>query len=349
MPGLTTIQDQLSQGTRPSILSRNIKFNASSSQPSVILQPTGKYAFAKSLTKLNDESQLSLKWKKSKSVGPGLINMGNTCYLNSILQCLTYTPPLAQYLMAHPHDCHSKSSCTLSAMEDHVKRSLGGSNEASFCPKSILSKLKWISKTLKFGRQEDSHEFMLYLLQSMQRSCAGKKKPTASGIVHDVFGGSIQSQVKCLVCKTESNTIDPVQDLCLEIKHCDSIEKALAFYTKSELLSGENRYRCQKCVFASCTHYEFRCKKLVDAQKRMTVNDLPAVLSIQLKRFDFFKLNGSKINRPVQFGETLDMGPYLSKKEVCAILILTQHFQKGMNYKLYAVLVHAGFSCNSGM
>lgn len=36
-------------------------------------------------------------WAKPYQVGPGLDNVGNTCFLNSALQVLLHTPPLVRY------------------------------------------------------------------------------------------------------------------------------------------------------------------------------------------------------------------------------------------------------------
>lgn len=47
--------------------------------------------------------RLCLKWNQSHRIGSGLQNLGNTCFLNSTLQCLTYTAPLANYMLTREH------------------------------------------------------------------------------------------------------------------------------------------------------------------------------------------------------------------------------------------------------
>jgi len=57
---------------------------------------------------LFNKADLVLCWNDIRNVGPGLVNLGNTCFLNSVIQCLTYTPPLANYLLSGEHKKNCK-------------------------------------------------------------------------------------------------------------------------------------------------------------------------------------------------------------------------------------------------
>ncbi|XVF89255.1 hypothetical protein PTKIN_Ptkin19aG0115600 [Pterospermum kingtungense] len=187
------------------------------------------------------------------------------------------------------------------------------------------------SRNFRNSRQEDAHEYMVNLLESMHKCCLPSRVPSKSpsayekSWVHKIFGGHLCSQVKCLQCSYCSNTFGPFLDLSLKIVKADSLQKALKNFTAEELLDGgERQYQCQ------------RCKQKVKATKQLTVCNAPHMLTIHLKRFRAHGL-GQKIDKKVEFGPTLDMKPFVSVSN-----------EGDLKYTFYGDLVHCGWSTHSG-
>ncbi|XP_066237515.1 ubiquitin carboxyl-terminal hydrolase 36 isoform X1 [Saccopteryx leptura] len=273
--------------------------------------------------------QLSLKWERVYRVGAGLHNLGNTCFLNSTVQCLTYTPPLANYLLSkeHARNCRQGSFCMLCVMQNHIVQAFANSGNA-IKPVSFIRDLRKIARHFRFGNQEDAHEFLRYTIDAMQKACLNgyaklDRQTQATTLVHQIFGGYLRSRVKCSMCKSVSDTYDPYLDVALEIRQAANIVRALELFVKPDVLSGENAYMCAKC------------KRKVPASKRFTIHRTSNVLTLSLKRFANF--SGGKITKDVGYPEFLNIRPYMSQSSGQPVM-----------YGLYAILVHSGYSCHAG-
>ncbi|XP_069340879.1 ubiquitin carboxyl-terminal hydrolase 17-like protein 6 [Eulemur rufifrons] len=272
---------------------------------------------------LSPKEKLLLMGKRPYEVGAGLWNVGNTCYMNAALQCLTYTPPLANYMLSQEHSltCHHQKSCMLCTMQDHVTRVLQH-------PGNVVKPSHALAAGFHRYNQEDAHEFLMFTVDAMKKACLSGHKPLDghsedTTLIHQIFRGYWRSQIKCLHCHGISDTIDPYLDIALDIKAAQSVNQALDQLVKIEHLDGENAYDCSSCL------------KKVPASKSLNLHTASKVLILVLKRFS--DITGNKIAKEVQYPECLDMQPYMSQQKRGPLI-----------YLLYAVLVHAGRSCQSG-
>lgn len=249
----------------------------------------------------------------------GLINCGNSCYANAVLQCLAFTRPLTAYLLEglHSKTCPKTGWCFTCEFESLVQKAKQGRSPLS--PIGILSHMGNLGR----GREEDAHEFLRYAVDAMQSVClkeAGKnavgKQAEETTLIQQMFGGYLRSKIKCMRCQGKSERHERMMDLTVEI-HGDvgSLEDALGRFTATEVLDGENKYHCTRC-----NSYE-------RAKKKLKVLEAPNILTIALKRFQSGKFG--KLNKSVRFPEHLNLAPYMSRTD-----------DKSPVYRLYAVVVH---------
>jgi len=185
----------------------------------------------------------------------GIRNHGNTCFINSILQCLSYTDILAEYFVLDQYKSDLKRRKRLSAFAKATGTGKGEVTEQlATLLKSLWSlqydpeisdKFKALvdkyGSQYKGGSQHDAQEFLLWLLDRVHEelNTATKKKYKRlknlpgrpddvlaaeslanymrcnNSFVVDIFQAQFRSSLTCPTCERQSNTFDPF--LCVSL------------------------------------------------------------------------------------------------------------------------------------
>ncbi|CAL5197150.1 unnamed protein product [Lathyrus oleraceus] len=258
----------------------------------------------------------------SRSVGAGIENLRNTCFMAAILQCLTHTGQMflgIRYCF-HETPCSRGGFCVICAFRDHNDRALDPSRN-TIHPALFVRNVNQFSDNFVAHSQEDAHEFMICALNKLKSAFPEGH----NNLIEQIFGGKTVSQLRCRSCGFSSDTIEPIFDLGLAVDNVSTVERALDSYIMVENMDG--MFKCSGC------HQE------VYMEKQLLIYKAPEIAVLHLKRF---KKDGStygKIQNHVYFTPKLDLKPYTSAKGREDPILM---------YHLYAVVVHSGSRANSG-
>ncbi|XP_051903248.1 ubiquitin carboxyl-terminal hydrolase 2-like [Hippocampus zosterae] len=286
----------------------------------------------------------------------GLKNLGNTCFMNSILQCLSNTPELRDYCLREVHrtDLNNNSNRTSPStlVEEFAKltQSLWTSvNNETFIPSDFRSQVQICAPKFAGCNQQDAQEFLRFLLDALHNEVnRAMACPRASvedfdhlsdddkakrmwstylqredSKVVDLFAGQLKSSLTCTVCGFRSNVFEPFWDLSIPIAPIISgevtLKDCLRVFTEEDVLDGDERPTCN------------RCKTRQKCTKRFSIQKFPQILVLHLKRFSESNIRASKLSTYVNFPlKDLDLREFASEGSERA------------TYNLYAVSNHWG-------
>jgi len=195
--------------------------------------------------------------KDGKSKGTvGLSNLGNTCYMNSALQCIRSVAELSEYFLgdfykaelnpSNPLGHHGDVARAYAAL---VKELYKPDASNSFAPRNLRQVIGKYNPSFSGYQQQDSQEFLLFLLDGLQEDLNRihqkpyiEKPDSTDAMVHDqealkrfadenwriykarndsvitdLFAGMYKSTLKCPACGKVSIIFDPYNNLTLQL------------------------------------------------------------------------------------------------------------------------------------
>lgn len=287
----------------------------------------------------------------------GLVNFGNTCYSNSVLQALYFCRPFREKVLEYKAKNKRTKETLLTCLADLFysiatqKKKVG-----SIAPKKFIARLRKEKEEFDNYMQQDAHEFLNFLINHINEiilaernqstlkvqkngmgegvTCNGTGAPGAPGApsaeptwVHEIFQGTLTSETRCLNCETVSSKDEHFFDLQVDVGQNTSITHCLKCFSDTETLCNDNKFKCD-----NCSSYQ-------EAQKRMRVKKLPLILALHLKRFKYME----QYNRHIKVSHRV-----VFPLELRLFNTSDDAVNPDRLYDLVAVVVHCGSGPNRG-
>lgn len=194
----------------------------------------------------------------------GLRNIGNSCYMNAVLQCLCAVDN-------HSLDPHGSDS--LVAEYERLVSALRYSRNGVITPSRFKRAVGKLDVQFRGTDQQDAHEFLVFLLEEMKQNGVWRDR----GAVERLSLVILVSQLRCCTCSHVSFSTEPFNCLSLQIPNRTnstlSVIDCLSSFFDTEEISVDQKWRCETC------------KAVSTGKKQLLVDSFPKLLVIHLKRF----------------------------------------------------------------
>lgn len=256
----------------------------------------------------------------------GLANLGNTCFMNCSLQCLSNTVPLTDYFLGY--DFRSEinyenflgtNGTLVSAYADLIKHLWLGANSI-YRPTKFKSSIEQFAPQFVGNDQHDAHELLAFILDGMHEDLNRVKRSSRQtpcyiqdndcdgtndegdaiiawsnylqrnqSILVDLFQGQLRNTMTCR--NIVSNGIaggDTTYCGHVNVKFDPFMYLSLPISDRCRSLDDCLNLFCEEEVLSGDERwYCPKCQRLVDATKKIDLFMLPPILIVHLKRFKF--------------------------------------------------------------
>lgn len=128
----------------------------------------------------------------------GLVNLGATCYMNVLLQCLFMNPAFREGVYRFAGDDASDSPALVGALQQLFGHLQLGS-QRHFSPRGFAELLQ-----LRAGEQQDVQEFNKLLLDCIEKLLEQSPDPCVRSLVNNLFRGRLCYVTVCQACQRRS-------------------------------------------------------------------------------------------------------------------------------------------------